>query len=739
MTAVPSPAAHCTAILISGLTPAMACAPAAAVLAVVMWMVLRSRGWGRSAFWISVTLVGEACALQLLEVGNDVRLQLFFGWSEIRHSPWRLLMLAAVLLHFLVAAWGTWRAWRGDSRLRQNAKSLLALPQAALLLAILLYACITIAPGVAQSLVRGGFASMAITHMTKVALAMTILLAGAGSLTLAARYFPDGAGRQWAHVWAARNRTRLKYVAALWVVVASSLLAWWPLAAMPHIPDEVSYLFQAKYISTGSLYLPPPPLVEAFPARFNMVDGSRWYSAMLGGWPFLLAVGYKLGVPWLVNPLLGGMAILLAHALARRLYGQGVADGVALLLAFSPWLLFMSANLMPHALSLALFLAAFLGVHAAREPTTLATGLAGGAVAGLAMGAMLHVRPLEAVALATVAGVWWLSAGWKNLRIPALAATLATGLAMTGLFFSYNKALTGDGFYAPVNKFFDVTTYPGSNRLGFGKDIGNWGSSWRNLDALEGHGPIDVFMNSNQNLYLVNFELFGWACGSLLLVWLLFVWGKWRPDALQWGVLAGLFVAMSLYWFNGGPDYGPRYWYQMIFPCAALTIRGAQALARRVRQDEPEEAPAGEPEASRVWAFVAVATLVGAVNVVPWRAVDKYPNYRGLRPDIGALAREQHFGKSLIFVRGPAWPDYHSAMPLNPPRFEHPFVDGWDAPIYARDLGREQNEKVRAYYAERPVWFIAGAKFAGGAARRIAGPVAPGQPLPEDGFLPDQK
>lgn len=301
---------------------------------------------------------------------------------------------------------------------------------------------------------------------------------------------------------------------------------------------------------------------------------------------------------------------------------------------------------------------------------------------------------------------------------------------MAALFLAYNKALTGDAFHAPVNKFFDTTTYPGSNRLGFGADIGNWAASWRNMDALEGHGPIDVLMNSNQNLYMINFELYGWACGSLLLVWLLFVWRKWRREAVMWGLLLGLFLVLNLYWFGGGPDFGARYWYLMILPCVVLTLRGAQELAARP-QEHPAGVADGEPQAaSRAWAFVALATLIGVVNLAPWRAVDKYPSYRGITTDIRRLARENNFGSALVFVRGPEWPDYHSAFALNPPRLDAPGGAEADTPIFARDLGRPANDKLRASFPNRPVWIISTPAAGKRGTWTLIGPLAPGEPLP---------
>ncbi|MBI3661476.1 MAG: hypothetical protein HY234_00275 [Acidobacteria bacterium] len=689
-------------------------AMAAVALSVPVWLALRAKGWGAAAGWTALALAGQACALQLFEVGWRIRLQMFYGWSELLHN-WRGVFLLTLAVQALVVAWGAWRRlWPGMA----VARRVIPFPALLAVLAVMAYASATIAPEVAQAYVSGGFAPKLLLHATKIALGLAILLVGTANLALTAVTMPTAAWDRLAALWRGRNSARLPWLAALWVVAVSSLLCWFALDAMPHVPDEAAYIYQARYVAEGKLFLPLPPDPQSFGIPFMFADGAKWYSPFPAGWAAVLAIGVRLGVPWLVNPLLGGLAILLAHALVRRLYNRDIADGTVLLLAASPWLLFMSANFMAHTASLALGLLGLLGVARARDEGSVG----GAAVAGLAFGGLLHIRPLEAVIMAGVAGVWWLSCGWKKLRLAALMATAFTGLVMTGLFLAYNQALTGSPARLPLDKWTDTTYGVGSNRLGFGKDIGNWG--WKGLDALPGHGPIDVVMNTNQNLHLLNFEQFGWACGSLVFVLLLPFAGRRRNDALMWGLAAGTVGGLSLYWFSGGPDFGARYWYQMIVPLAVLTVRGAMEYAPRLEKaaSAPESGGAG-----RVWAFVLLASALGTLNVVPWRALDKYHHYRGVRPELRALSEEKQFGRNLVIVRGKVWPDMGPAAWLNPVRFDRDAADT----IYALDPGPEGIERLRSYYADRPVWIVAGGTLTGGAARVLAGPIAPGQPIPE--------
>jgi hypothetical protein len=665
--------------------------------AVVLLAVLLFAAWRsccrEAAGWIALLLAGQACALQLVWAGPNIRLQMFRGWGELLRGP-RAIFLAALLAQALVVLWGMRRYWPA---VRAHARHIVTWPQAMLVLLLLVCSASTIAPEWAQALAAGDWRGVALrtaSHGTKVALGMFIAMTGLFNLILAAASLPASKWDQVVAWWCNGERRWLPWAAALWVVVVSSLLAWVVLERAPHVPDEVCYIFQAKYFVEGRLWVPPPPDPDAFFIPFTMIEDGRWYAATTPGWPALLAVGYFFGVPWLVNPLLGGIAILLAHALLMRLYGRRMADGVCLLLAASPWLLWMSASLMPHPATLVFALLALLGVQRAREHGSAW----GGALAGLGCGALLHVRPLEGVIVAVVAGLWWLF-GARPLRVVALVAALLSGGVMTGLFLAYNQALTGRATYVPINQYLDSVFPPGSNRLGFGKDIGAWG--WTGLDALPGHGPIDVWMNSNQNLHLVNFDALGWMCGSLLFVFLLLGSrrkhadpGERSGDRLLWGLLLGTIAGLNLYWFAGGADFGARYWYFVLAPVAGLTVRAAVSFARGM---QTAALPPGAP--SRVWATVALASLAGLVTHLTWRSLDKYWHYRGTSGAIRGLAAEHSFGRSLVIVNGLPWPEYASASYLNPAVL----LAEYDGPIFVLPRDAQSLERVLAAFPDRPI------------------------------------
>ncbi len=113
--------------------------------------------------------------------------------------------------------------------------------------------------------------------------------------------------------------------------------------------------------------MPVPPVPEAFDIDQMVYEENRWYSPLPAGWPALLSVGVRLGVPWLVNPCLAAVNLLLVSILLETLYDRRVARLAVLLLAVSPWHLFMTMNFLPHTSLLSCALIAAAAVSRARK------------------------------------------------------------------------------------------------------------------------------------------------------------------------------------------------------------------------------------------------------------------------------------------------------------------------------------------------------------------------------------
>jgi hypothetical protein len=269
---------------------------------------------------------------------------------------------------------------------------------------------------------------------TEIALSLWILVINAANLALVAAAVPQDALNATAR-WLqqrfgsdAKTEERpspvwdrcLPWGAALWVIAVSATFSWVIFEGIPHIPDGVSHLFQAKYLSTGRLYLPSLPDAATFEFEKLHNDGIRWFAYSFPGWPGVLSLGVLAGAPWLVNPLLAGVTVLLTHSLVAKLYNRPLAHIVILLLAVSPWFLFMSASFMSHPATVVWGLGALLAVVKAQDSGRWVWGL----VAGASLGALFLTRPHEAVFVGAAIGAWTFFLR-PRLSLGSLAALLA--------------------------------------------------------------------------------------------------------------------------------------------------------------------------------------------------------------------------------------------------------------------------------------------------------------------------
>ena len=120
------------------------------------------------------------------------------------------------------------------------------------------------------------------------------------------------------------------------------------LDGIPHVQDDVAYLFQGKIFAHGRSWVPVPPGPEFFANGFIQMFEGRWFTKYPPGYPLMLVPALWAGVSWLVNPLSAGVALALVYLTARRMYNTRIAIWAGVLGLTSPWLLFMSGSYMSH-------------------------------------------------------------------------------------------------------------------------------------------------------------------------------------------------------------------------------------------------------------------------------------------------------------------------------------------------------------------------------------------------------
>lgn len=667
----------------------------AAALAVAILAWGRSRGATAAAAWFALGIAGQAATLVLWKAGRLV------GYQHLQPGPFttaKAVASAVLLAVVLVVAFGLVGHGRALSTWLRSRQSLVAI-----VIALGAGLAVSSAPSAEPARWMGELALTALVQVTAIA-----------CLGLAVASLPDtvanslGArldGILEGNATSPLSRDRFAWTMAGLTTLVSALLALFSYQGHPHVPDEVAFLIQAKYFAHGMLWMQPPAVPGAFDTFCLDLVGDRWFSVLQPGWPLVLAVGVRAGVPWLMNPLLGGLCVFLAFMTVAELSDRRTGRLAAVLLAVSPWHLTLSMSLMSHAFSLVLALGAALGAARTWRTGSWKPALVG----GLALGFLGMSRPLEGVAIGLVTGVPLLVHAWRTRTVGGLGGFGVGTMISGGIGLAYNRILTGSLLRFPAESYFDKEYGVGRYSIGFGPEKG---LGWTGLDPYPGHGAIDVVVNTVLNSFMINIDLFGWWTGSAAIVALGLLMARRGVERLMACTLICVVALHAFFWFSGGPDFGARYWYLAIVPCVVLAIRGLGLLGN-------DGDRAGSAMSPRVMVATAVLCLTALVVFVPWRAADKYFQYRAMRPDVRTLARDTRLAGALVLIQGELHPDWASAAAYNDVR------PGSAGPVFAWDRDPEVRRELLRAFPDRPIWIVAGPSITHGAYRVTEGPVAP--------------
>ncbi|MFW5708632.1 MAG: glycosyltransferase family 39 protein [Chloroflexota bacterium] len=281
---------------------------------------------------------------------------------------------------------------------------------------------------------------------------------------------------------------------------------------LPHLEDELAYLFQARIFAAGDIVadIPDPSAAYWQPFIITYQETGARFGKYTPGWPAMLSLGLLVGMPWVINAFATALTVTLVYRLGREVFHPQAGLFAAVLTAFSPMALLLNGTLMGHTTALLLatgFIYAYWRLDARNG------GLRWGLAAGAALGLLAINRPLSAIAVSAPFIVWSglrLVRGviddlarlqtqpitlkrTRNILAPLLilsAVTLTIGAAIP----LFNYVATGD---AGTNLYRLVWDY---DRVGFGEGYGR-----------NGHTIVKGVAHARYDLSLTAADLFGWT------------------------------------------------------------------------------------------------------------------------------------------------------------------------------------------------------------------------------------
>lgn len=436
-------------------------------------------------------------------------------------------------------------------------------------------------------------------------------------------------------------------------LLAVIYIAYDTLATFPNSGDEYVYLYQAQTLAEGRLWNEAHPMDEFFLySHIAQKDGIN-VGRFPPGWPVLLTIPYILGFPpFLLNPVLALISLIVFYRFAKRYYGQRIAFWSLLSLASTAFFLFNSASYFSH-ISCMLFALGFvysLYLHLEKRATGYAL------LAGAFLGLTVITRYYNAVLIFFPFIVFLVYRyKWSSLRTLVL---IGLGVVPFMLFlFWYDFKITG-------NPFLPVTVWTDAREgLGFG---------------VRGYTPLNGIEHLIRRVMLFLY----WCSPALLLFYFVFLYHKIRSSSDRFLHPEDYFVLMMIlgyffYYHIGGNQYGPRFWFEGL-PFLILFV------VKKVFEFR-----------SRLSLALFAAGIIYCVIKLPY-IIDREDQVVAERTDLYRLTGQEQIRNAVVLISS------HTGIirPMGILDLPRNGIDYNSGVIYAIDRPGE-NHKLMEYYPDR--------------------------------------
>ena len=435
-------------------------------------------------------------------------------------------------------------------------------------------------------------------------------------------------------------------------LLSYAAVAWFVYDGRPLFIDEIVQLLQTRIFSEGRLAraVDPDPALRSVLLVAD-VNG-RYFAQFPAGGPAIHLAGWMIGLPWITVPVCGALAVaLFARWLRVTRQPAEVAPIALVLFAAAPFWMFMAGSHMNHVPTTLMLLVAIVGLAQVVEtrvgddplvPSPTSARVAehsapsgdrrrplAALIAGLGLGAAATIRPVDALAFALPAAIWFL---WRARHldrgriVEAMAALLGVAVPVLALLW-VNARTTG----SPLLFGYDLLW--GRNH-GLGFHSAPWGATHTPARGLE-----------LLNLYAMRLQLHLFETPFPALIPAIVALALWRRTAaFDRYLLASAALLLALYaaYWHDGNYLGPRFLTPLVPVLCLWSARAGRAL-REI----------GVPAAAhRAWVVAMSTGAVVALFVgLPVRARAYANSSMALRWNVEAASGAAGVRDAVVFVR----------------------------------------------------------------------------------------
>jgi len=446
---------------------------------------------------------------------------------------------------------------------------------------------------------------------------------------------------------------------------------------IPHDPDSVDYLWAAKYLATGRLWLHIPSAF--FKAHWEM--NNHWISLYNYGHSVILGIGALFGISWTIPPLVGTIFLFLLYIFLKNLTGKTVAFTAVLITFFSPQFQMHAVNFMSH--NSAIFLVAFLFyalLKIYRKETNKFVSFLG----GLSYCLLFQTRPLTAAMIAPIIILFIFIFIAKKKNKPSNYLFLALGFVLSLLIFFYINYLTYGSVIKTAHNQFNLTKF-------------TWTKSGKTIN----HGLVD----SLSYLLVLRLLIFPGLPNLFTLLIILSIFNKkfWWLTAACLICIFLITLGTATYDDLWGIFLGTRFWHEMLPFVFVLIAVSFDLIVQKFKK-------IGQVTIIVIFVIVAARGIDGWIlgkkklweNMI-YFTPNNISELKGFNYTDARLikeAKKQNIHQAIIFVKdcGGNWWCYGSVADENS-------VDLNGDIIWVHDLG-PKNKELTAQYPQRK-YFIA--------------------------------
>jgi len=351
---------------------------------------------------------------------------------------------------------------------------------------------------------------------------------------------------------------------------------------LPHLEDELAYVYQARLFAAGDITVDIPSPRRAYwqPFVIDYTEENNRFGKYSPGWPLLLSLGVLVNQLWIINALAGAVTVALTYRLGREVFRPDVGVIAAALVAFSPMALLLNATLMSHTTSLTLFtlfMYAYWRIEQGRH--TLRWGI----IAGIALGLLVVSRPLTAIGVTTPFILWSFLKLARNIYedITSDSDEKALGVPFPGTIRTLKPFVALGVLTITISLFIPFFNYSAT-----GSPTTNLYLEWWSYDqpgfgeccGRSGHTIVKGVRHTRFDLSLTAADLFGWQMqrADNLIGWepgeiTPALQQHLRVSANYWPLIGLSFFILPLGLFVGFRRWWLRVWllgalYWLLFP-----------------------------------------------------------------------------------------------------------------------------------------------------------------------------